>query len=138
MFFFYFSAVHEKIFITFMVSSLCYMLTTIKVFNMLHPVMSDTEQYSYNIKKYLFATSIVSTVGLFVFFLKHRFLCHDMGKFSKNKNLALFKKKSKCTQFFSISALQVFFFKKIRWIKIGFNKQTRKSFFLYPQVAINY
>lgn len=71
--------VHEKIFITFMVSSLCYMLTTIKVFNMLHPVMSDTEQYSYNIKKYLFATSIVSTVGLFVFFLKHRFLCHDMA-----------------------------------------------------------
>lgn len=71
--------VHEKIFITFMVSSLSYMLTTIKVFKIVHPVMTADQQYSFNIKKYLFVVSIVSTVGLFVFFLKHRFLCHEMA-----------------------------------------------------------
>lgn len=31
-------------------------------------------------KQALFITSLVSTVGLIVFFLKHRLLCHDLGK----------------------------------------------------------
>jgi len=91
---FLFSAVHEKIFITFMISSLSYMLTTLKVYKMVHPVMDENQQYSFKLKKSLFVTSILSTVGLFVFFLKHRFLCHDMGKFNltdkigKNKILS--------------------------------------------------
>jgi hypothetical protein len=76
-----FSAVHEKIFMVFMFGSLSYMLATIKVFKLVKPNMSDAERNSYLIKKGLFATSIVSTVGLCVFFLKHRLLCHDMGKY---------------------------------------------------------
>ncbi|XP_021938242.1 post-GPI attachment to proteins factor 2-like [Zootermopsis nevadensis] len=71
--------VHEKIFMVFMFGSLSYMLATIKVFKLVKPNMSDSERNSYLIKKCLFATSIVSTVGLCVFFLKHRLLCHDMA-----------------------------------------------------------
>ncbi|XP_023705134.1 post-GPI attachment to proteins factor 2-like [Cryptotermes secundus] len=71
--------VHEKIFMVFMFGSLSYMLATIKVFRLVKPNMSDTERNSYLIKKGLFATSIVSTVGLCIFFLKHRLLCHDMA-----------------------------------------------------------
>lgn len=78
--YFTFPAVHEKIFMVFMFGSLSYMLATIKVFKLVKPNMSDSERNSYLIKKCLFATSIVSTVGLCVFFLKHRLLCHDMGK----------------------------------------------------------
>lgn len=71
--------VHEKIFMVFMFGSLSYMLATIKVFKLVKPNMSDAEWNSYFIKKCLFATSIVSTIGLCVFFLKHRLLCHDMA-----------------------------------------------------------
>lgn len=70
--------VHEKIFIIFMIGSLSYMLATIKVFKMLRPNMTRTEKQSYVIKKCLFVTSMCSTVGLLIFFLKHRLLCHDM------------------------------------------------------------
>ncbi|GFG28970.1 hypothetical protein Cfor_02301 [Coptotermes formosanus] len=63
----------------FMFGSLSYMLATIKVFKLVKPNMSDAERNSYFIKKCLFATSIVSTIGLCVFFLKHRLLCHDMA-----------------------------------------------------------
>lgn len=31
-------------------------------------------------KKILLITSLIATVGLVGFFLKHRLLCHDMGK----------------------------------------------------------
>lgn len=31
-------------------------------------------------KQALFVTSMISTVGLIIFFLKHRLLCHDLGK----------------------------------------------------------
>ena len=75
------AAVHEKIFMVFMFGSLSHMLATIKVFKLVKPNMSDAERNSYLIKKFLFATSIVSTVGLCIFFLKHRLLCHDMGKY---------------------------------------------------------
>uniref|UniRef100_A0A1B6D455 CWH43-like N-terminal domain-containing protein n=1 Tax=Clastoptera arizonana TaxID=38151 RepID=A0A1B6D455_9HEMI len=71
--------VHEKVFIMFMLCSLSHMLTTLKVFKLVHPVMSDTELYSYLTKKFLFVTSLVSTVGLLLFFAKHRLLCHDMA-----------------------------------------------------------
>ncbi|XP_067641543.1 post-GPI attachment to proteins factor 2-like [Eurosta solidaginis] len=74
--------IHEKIFITFMICSLCYMLATIK----LHGILFDdeskllpTQRQSIKWKKILFVTSIVSTVGLLVFFAKHRFYCHDLA-----------------------------------------------------------
>jgi post-GPI attachment to proteins factor 2 len=37
------------------------------------------EQRSIYYKKMFFALSIVSTIGLIVFFLKHRLLCHDLA-----------------------------------------------------------
>lgn len=70
---------HEKIFIGFMVSSLVYMLALVRLIRALRPDMTPSEFNSYRIKKGLFALSIVSTVGLIVFFLKHRLLCHDMA-----------------------------------------------------------
>lgn len=70
---------HEKIFIGFMISSLTYMLALIRLIRAIRPDMTPNEFNSFRIKKALFAVSIVSTVGLIVFFLKHRLLCHDMA-----------------------------------------------------------
>ncbi|XP_033216363.1 post-GPI attachment to proteins factor 2-like isoform X2 [Belonocnema kinseyi] len=70
-------AVHEKIFIMFMISSLTYMLTAIRLGRLMTP-NSASLQY----KQGLFITSLVSTVGLIIFFLKHRLLCHDLGLFN--------------------------------------------------------
>lgn len=75
------TAVHEKIFIVFMLCSLSHMLATLKVYRLAHPNMADAEKASYLVKKCLFVISILSTVGLLIFFAKHRLLCHEMGKF---------------------------------------------------------
>lgn len=64
-----------------MLCSLSHMLATLKLFKVVHPIMSDDEKISYFVKKFLFITSMVSTVGLMLFFAKHRLLCHDMGKY---------------------------------------------------------
>lgn len=72
-------AVHEKIFILFMLSSLLYMIVMIKTFNMVHKTMTDSQRLSYTIKKILFAICITSTFTLIIFFIKHRFYCHDLG-----------------------------------------------------------
>ncbi|KAK0183158.1 hypothetical protein PV327_001225 [Microctonus hyperodae] len=65
---------HEKIFIIFMVSSLTYMLAAVKLGRLATP---NAQSLYY--KEILFATSLVSTVGLIIFFLKHRLLCHDLA-----------------------------------------------------------
>ncbi|XP_043266782.1 post-GPI attachment to proteins factor 2-like [Venturia canescens] len=67
-------SVHEKIFIIFMVSSLTYMLTAVKLGRLMTP-NAPSLQY----KQALFATSMASTIGLIIFFLKHRLLCHDLA-----------------------------------------------------------
>lgn len=74
-------AMHEKIFITFMITSLSHMLVSLRLFKILHPngPTSDKDQRSLFYKKLFFALSIASTVGLIVFFLKHRLLCHDLA-----------------------------------------------------------
>ncbi|KXJ74223.1 hypothetical protein RP20_CCG014131 [Aedes albopictus] len=74
-------AVHEKVFILFMTSSLSYMLATLKLLKVLQPNGPQTpqEDSSLRYKKAFFALSIASTVGLILFFLKHRFLCHDLA-----------------------------------------------------------
>lgn len=76
-----FAAVHERIFITFMVCSLCYMLATIKLNGILNArqTLNTQQRQSIKWKKILFAVSILSTVGLLFFFAKHRFYCHDLG-----------------------------------------------------------
>ncbi|XP_014244938.1 post-GPI attachment to proteins factor 2-like [Cimex lectularius] len=71
--------IHEKIFITFMTSSLVYMLISLMVFKRTHQSMTKSQQFSYNIKKGLFVTSIICTAGLVIFFMKHRFFCHDLA-----------------------------------------------------------
>ncbi|XP_034490050.1 post-GPI attachment to proteins factor 2-like isoform X2 [Drosophila innubila] len=73
--------VHERIFITFMICSLCYMLATIKLNSILNARQTLTVQQRQSIKwkKILFVASILSTIGLLVFFAKHRFYCHDLA-----------------------------------------------------------
>lgn len=71
-----------------MFGSLSYMLATLKVFKLVRTNMNDSERLSYLIKKILFIISIASTVGLIIFFLKHRFLCHDLGKLTSNNQLS--------------------------------------------------
>lgn len=58
-----------------MISSLTYMLTEVRLGRLVTP-NAQSLQY----KQALFITSLVSTVGLIIFFLKHRLLCHDLGK----------------------------------------------------------
>ncbi|XP_022211802.2 post-GPI attachment to proteins factor 2-like [Drosophila obscura] len=73
--------VHERIFITFMICSLCYMLATIKLNGLLHAGQSLNVQQQQSIKwkKFFFVASILSTIGLLIFFAKHRFYCHDLA-----------------------------------------------------------
>lgn len=82
------AALHEQVFIVFMVCSLSHMLIVIKLCQLLrnecdvqrlpHLILFDEEK-SIRIKKLLFNISIVSTVGLAVFFFKHRVYCHDLA-----------------------------------------------------------
>ncbi|XP_043261027.1 post-GPI attachment to proteins factor 2-like [Colletes gigas] len=67
-------SVHEKIFIAFMISSLTYMLTAVRLGRLVTP-NAQSLQY----KQALFVTSLISTIGLIIFFLKHRLLCHDLA-----------------------------------------------------------
>uniref|UniRef100_A0A1I8Q8Q1 CWH43-like N-terminal domain-containing protein n=1 Tax=Stomoxys calcitrans TaxID=35570 RepID=A0A1I8Q8Q1_STOCA len=73
---------HEKIFITFMICSLCHMLATIKLNGVIHEdhtELSQKQRDSIKWKKILFAMSILSTIGLLIFFAKHRFYCHVLA-----------------------------------------------------------
>lgn len=58
-----------------MISSLTYMLTAVRLGRLITP-NAQSLQY----KQVLFMTSLVSTIFLIIFFLKHRLLCHDLGK----------------------------------------------------------
>lgn len=80
---FFVSAVHEKLFITFMISSLTHMLACIKATKKVAETRNDLVaiRRGLRIKQGLFIVSLLSTVGLVGFFLEHRLLCHDMGKF---------------------------------------------------------
>lgn len=66
-----------------MMTSLCYMLSTIKLLKAIKPTGPATpiEEFSLKCKKMFFALSVAATIGLIIFFLKHRFLCHDMGEY---------------------------------------------------------
>lgn len=78
-------AVHEKIFILFMLSSLLYMIVMIKTFNKVHKTMTEHQRLSYTIKKILFTVCITSTFTLIIYFIKHRFYCHDLGNLQLDK-----------------------------------------------------
>lgn len=83
-----FSDLHEQVFIVFIACSLGHMLVTIKMCQLLqqninakqHPhAVSIIADPSIKWKRTLFALSIVSTIGLVVFFFKHRVYCHDLA-----------------------------------------------------------
>lgn len=72
---------HEKIFIVFMITTLTYMLISLRLLGLLHPngMTNERDQRSLFYKRLFFGLSISSTIGLIIFFLKHRLLCHDMA-----------------------------------------------------------
>ncbi|XP_065215907.1 post-GPI attachment to proteins factor 2-like [Planococcus citri] len=71
--------IHEKLFIVFMVCSLMFMLTMSLSYKMMHPTMTKVQNISYKVKLSLLITSLLSTVTLILFFMKHRFYCHDLA-----------------------------------------------------------
>lgn len=77
-FVFFFSVLHEKIFIVFMAASLLHMYCRAKVgcvaLDEVEPVRSNKLVWT------LFFVSVFATVGLIVFFLRHRLLCRPLGK----------------------------------------------------------
>jgi len=78
------TAIHEKIFIVFMVSSQVHMLIVLKLLKMADfGREQQSEQRSYLFKRCLFYLSLLCTCGLLVFFVKHRVYCHDMGNSTK-------------------------------------------------------
>ena len=76
---FLFAAIHEKIFIVFMVSAQVHMLIVLRLLKMADFGRERSEQRSYFFKRCLFYLSLLCTCGLLVFFVKHRVYCHDMG-----------------------------------------------------------
>ncbi|XP_041356768.1 post-GPI attachment to proteins factor 2-like [Gigantopelta aegis] len=75
--------VHEKIFIVFMVASLCYMLVNTILFRWSRSsnVLKGDELYSYTWKKIMFVSICSATIGLLYFFYLHRRFC-EPGAFS--------------------------------------------------------
>ncbi|XP_005100081.1 post-GPI attachment to proteins factor 2-like [Aplysia californica] len=74
--------VHEKIFVVFMVTSLCYMLLNTIIYKWTRgPEMSETENRSYWWKKAMFVSISAATIGLIFFFIQHRLFC-VVGAFS--------------------------------------------------------
>ncbi|XP_019872763.2 post-GPI attachment to proteins factor 2-like [Aethina tumida] len=73
--------IHEKMFIVFVLSSLCHMLANIYAIKKVAASRNDLESVSEQVKykKKLFLISILSTIGLVGFFLQHRLLCHRMA-----------------------------------------------------------
>lgn len=58
------------------------MLATIKLVELLKKPGDDKDEEkstSLKLKKLLFGISIASTIGLLIFFTKHRFMCHEMA-----------------------------------------------------------
>ncbi|XP_066156480.1 post-GPI attachment to proteins factor 2-like [Euwallacea fornicatus] len=73
--------IHEKLFITFMVSSLTHMLACIKGTKIAAETRKDLESVKIGLKykKDLFVLSLLCTAGLVIFFIQHRFFCFRMA-----------------------------------------------------------
>ncbi|XP_018329207.1 post-GPI attachment to proteins factor 2-like isoform X2 [Agrilus planipennis] len=72
---------HEKLFITFMVSSILHMWSSIKSTMKIAHIVGNHEVIieKVRIKKKLLSVSIASIIGIIGFFLQHRFLCHNLA-----------------------------------------------------------
>ena len=65
-----------------MISSQVHMLIVLRLLKMAEfGQEKQTEQRSFFFKRWLFYLSLFCTVGLRVFFIKHRVYCHDLGNF---------------------------------------------------------
>lgn len=66
-----------------MISSLTHMLASIKATKRVAETRNElvSIQRILAFKQALFILSVISTIGLVGFFLEHRYLCHDMGKY---------------------------------------------------------
>jgi len=71
--------IHEKIFITFMISSQVHMLIVLRLLKMAKFGQDEAQQRSFLLKNWLFYLSLVCTLGLCIFFVKHRVYCHDLA-----------------------------------------------------------
>ncbi|ESO93772.1 hypothetical protein LOTGIDRAFT_104796 [Lottia gigantea] len=72
--------VHEKIFIVFMVLSLCYMLlNTILYYWTRTGKLSEDEKKSLKWKVAMFIANFTATMGLLAFFIQHRFYCKPLA-----------------------------------------------------------
>lgn len=71
--------IHEKLFITFMVSSIAYMLLNNVIFRWSRPRMTPLERRSYGLKLGLFALTCGSTLGLLYYFYRHRRFCEELA-----------------------------------------------------------
>lgn len=73
-----FPVIHEKIFIVFMVAALLHMLCRARVgciaSDVVEPVRTNKLVWT------LFYVAIAATIGLIIFFLRHRLLCRPLGK----------------------------------------------------------
>ena len=101
----FFAAIHEKIFITFMISSQVHMLIVLRLLKMANFGRDGAQQRSFLLKNWLFYLSLFCTFGLCIFFVKHRVYCHDLGT-NRNKSSTLLDRSHECW-FFSYLTLQL-------------------------------
>ncbi|XP_050417056.1 post-GPI attachment to proteins factor 2-like [Patella vulgata] len=72
--------VHEKIFIVFMVLSLCYMLINTILFRWTRTsTLTPDEKQSFKWKTIMFLANFWATMGLLYFFVLHRFYCRPLA-----------------------------------------------------------
>nr|CAH7740298.1 unnamed protein product [Callosobruchus chinensis] len=73
--------IHEKLFITFMISSLVHMIACIRGIKAVAETKNDMNfgRKALQLKQTLLNISLISTIGLVGFFLEHRLLCHRMA-----------------------------------------------------------
>lgn len=71
--------IHEKIFIIFMVTSLCYMLLNTIIFKWTRDKTTEEDEKSFKWKVVMFSSIMVATAGLLFFFVRHRFFCEPLA-----------------------------------------------------------
>ncbi|XP_029644403.1 post-GPI attachment to proteins factor 2-like [Octopus sinensis] len=71
--------IHEKIFIVFMATSLCYMLLNTILFRWTRDKVTEADEKSFKWKVLMFCSIMVATAGLLFFFVKHRFHCEPLA-----------------------------------------------------------
>ena len=79
----YTTAVHEKLFMVFMVASVVYMVVVVRLLHIVRGGLSGKMAASFNQKKRLLCTILVATIGLLFFFWRHRMHCQPKGTYHR-------------------------------------------------------